>query len=98
MSVKLLEPMQCVTKEFSAKGAMVSQVIPFLDVLKMKLDWNHSSEPDTTNKFRDILTTNKFRDILTTKDEMMPLPYCRFDQIYSNDTYVLGTLLIQGLK
>ena len=77
MSVKLLEPMQCVTKEFSAKGAMVSQVIPFLEVLKMKLDWNHSSEPDTTNKFRDILTT---------KDEMMPLLYSLFDQIYSNDT------------
>ena len=81
--------MQCVTKEFSAKGAMVSHVIPFLEVLKMKLDWNHSSEPDTTNKFRDILTT---------KDEMISSLYSRFDQIYSNDTYVLATLLIQGLK
>ena len=81
--------MQCVTKEFSTKGAMVSQVIPFLEILKMKLDWNHSSEPDTTNKFRDILTT---------KDKMMSSFYSRFDQIYSNDTYVLATLLIQGLK
>ena len=80
--------MQCVNK-FSAKGAMVSQVIPFLEVLKMKLDWNHSNELDTTNKFRDILTT---------KDEMMSSLYSRFDQIYSNDTYVLATLLIQGLK
>ena len=81
--------MQCVTKEFSAKGAMVSHVTPFLEVLKIELDWNHSSEPDTTNKFRDILTT---------KDEIMPLLYTRFDQVYSNDTYVLATLLIQGLK
>ena len=34
--VALLEP---VTKELSAKGAMVSQVIPFLKILKMELDW-----------------------------------------------------------
>ena len=30
--VALLEPMQRITKEFSAKGAMVSQVIPFLKI------------------------------------------------------------------
>lgn len=46
--VKLLQPMQCITKEFSAKGAMVSQVIPFLEILKMELD---ASEPETTDKF-----------------------------------------------
>ena len=60
--VKLLEPMQHITKEFSAKGAMVSQVIPFLEILKMELDSNQSSEPETTDKFRGILTT---------KDEML---------------------------
>ena len=30
--VALLEPMHHITKEFSAKGAMVSQVIPFLKI------------------------------------------------------------------
>ena len=54
--------MQHITKEFSAKGPMVSQVIPLLEILKMELDSNHSSEPDTTDKFRGILTT---------KDEML---------------------------
>ena len=51
--------MQRITKEFGAKGAMVSQVIPFLEILKMELD---SSEPETTDKFRGFLTT---------KDEML---------------------------
>ena len=67
--VNLLEPMQCITKEFSAKGAMVSQVIPFLEILKMELE---SSEPETTDKFRGILTT---------KDEMLSSLDPRFDQV-----------------
>ena len=52
--VALFEPMQCITKEFRAKGTIVSQIIPFLKILKMELD---SSEPETTDKFRGILTT-----------------------------------------
>ena len=81
--------MQRITKEFSAKGAMVSQVIPFLEILKMKLDLNQSSEPETTDKFRGILTT---------KDEMLSSLDSRFDQIYSNDTYLLATLLDPRFK
>ena len=30
--VKFLEPMQCITKELSRKGTIVSQVIPFLEI------------------------------------------------------------------
>ena len=55
--LKLLEPMQRITKEFSAKGAMVSQVIPFLEILKMELNSNRSSESETTDKFKGIITT-----------------------------------------
>ena len=40
----------------------------------MELDWSHLSEPDTTNKFRDILTT---------KEEMLSSLDSRFDQSYS---------------
>lgn len=54
--------MQCITKAFSAKGAMVSQVVPFLEILKMGLDSSQSSDPETTDQFRGILTT---------KDEML---------------------------
>ena len=35
--VKLLEPAQCVTKELSEKDAMLSQVIPFIEILKMEM-------------------------------------------------------------
>ena len=87
--VKLLEPMQRITKEFSAKGAMVSRVIPFLEILKMELDSNQSSKPETTDKFRGILTT---------KDEMLSSLDSQFDQIYSNDTYLLATLLDPRFK
>ena len=87
--VKLLEPMQRITKEFSAKGAIVSQVIPFLEILKMELDSNQSSEPETTDKLRGILTT---------KDEMLSSLDSRFDQINSNDTYLLATLLDPRFK
>ena len=45
----------------------------------MELD---SSEPETTDKFRGILTT---------KDEMLSSLDSRFDQVYSNDTYLLST-------
>ena len=78
--------MQRITKEFSAKGAMVSQVIPFLEILKMELD---TSEPETTDKFRGILTT---------KDEMLSSLDSRFDQVYFNDTYLLATLLDPRFK
>ena len=80
--------MQHITKEFSAKGAMVSQVIPLLEILKMELDSNHSSEPDTTDKSRSILTT---------KDEMSSLD-SQFNEIYSNYTYLLATLLDPRFK
>ena len=54
---QLAEPMQRVTKEFSAKGAMVLQIIPFLEILKMELDSNQSSESEATDKLRGIVTT-----------------------------------------
>ena len=87
--VKLLEPMQRITKEFSAKGATVSQVIPILEILKMELNSNHSSESETTNKFKGIITT---------KDEMLSSLDSRFHQVYSNDTYLLATLLDPRFK
>ena len=49
--------MQCVTKEFSAKGAMVLQVIPFLEILEMELHSNQSSKSETRDKLRGIVTT-----------------------------------------
>ena len=87
--VKLLEPMQCIIKEFSAKGAMVSQVIPFLEILKMELNSNHSSKSETIDKFKGIITT---------KDEMLSSLDSRFHQVYSNDTYLLATLLDPRFK
>ena len=35
--VKLLEPVQSVTKELSGKDVMLSQVIPFIEILKMEM-------------------------------------------------------------
>ena len=64
----------------------MSQVIPFLEILKMELD---SSEPEITDKFRGILIT---------KDEMLSSLDSRFDQVYSNDTYLLSTLLDPRFK
>ena len=81
--------MQRITKEFSAKGAMVSQVIPFLEILKMELDSSQSSDPETTDQFRGILTT---------KDEMLTSLDSRFNHVYSNDTYLLATLLDPRFK
>ena len=81
--VKLLEPMQHITKEFSSKGAMVSQVIPFLEILKIELD---PSEPKSTDKFRGMLTK---------KDEMLSSLDSRFDQVYST---FLPLYSIQDLK
>ena len=52
----------------------------------MELD---SSEPEITDKFRGILTT---------KDEMLSSLDSRFDQVYSNDTYLLSTLLDPRFK
>ena len=64
----------------------MSQVIPFLEILKMELD---SSEPETADKFRGILTT---------KDEILSSLDSRFEQVYSNDTYLLATLLDPRFK
>ena len=81
--------MQCITKEFSTKGAMVSQVIPFLEILKMELDSSQSSDSEITDQFRGILTTKK--KMLTSLDS-------RFAHVYSNDTYLLATLLDPRFK
>ena len=80
---------QIITKEFSAKGAMVSQVILFLEILKMKLDSSKSSDPESTDQFRGILTT---------KDELLTSLDSRFDHVYSNDTYLLATVLNPRFK
>ena len=73
-------------KELSAKGAMVSQNIPFLKILKVELG---SNKPEATDKFRGILTT---------KEGMVSSLDSQFDQVYSNDTYLLATLLDPKFK
>ena len=78
--------MQHITKQLSRKGAMVSKVIPFLDILKMELD---SSEP---------VSADKFKGILTTKDEILSSLDSWFEHVYTDDTYLLATLLDQRFK
>ena len=53
--VKLLEPVQCVTKELTGKDAMLSQVIPFIEILKMEMG----------------LTGDDDRGIISTKEVML---------------------------
>ena len=51
--VSLLEPMQRITKELSARGVVISEVMPFLEILKTELGKESS---DTQEKFRGILS------------------------------------------
>ena len=65
--VKLLEPVQRVTKELSAKEAMLSQVIPFIEILKMELD----------------STGDDDRGIISTKEEMLKSLKSPFEHVCS---------------
>ena len=58
--IKLLEPMQRITKELSARRAVISEVIPFLEILKSELEEDSSSD-----------TQEKFRGVLSTKEELL---------------------------
>jgi len=84
--VILLEPMQYITKELSCKGAMVSPVIPCLEILKMELNL---SEPESAEKCKGILTT---------EDEILSSLDSRFEHVYTNDTYLLATLFDPRFK
>ena len=54
--VKLLEPVQRITKELSARRAVISEVIPFIEILKAELN---EESGDTQEKFRGILSTKE---------------------------------------
>ena len=80
--VKLLEPVQRVTKELSAKEAMLSQVIPFIEILKMELG----------------STGDDDRGIISTKEEMLKSLKSHFEHVYSDDNCVIATLLDPRFK
>ena len=84
--VKLLEPMQRITKELSAKRAVISEVIPFLEILKSELN----EESGDTQK--------KFRGILSTKEELLESLKSRFSHVYKEDNYIIATLLDPRFK
>ena len=84
--VSLLEPMQRITKELSARGAVISEVIPFLEILKTEL-----GEESTD-------TQEKFRGILSTKDELLESLNSRFNHVYKEDKYIIATLLDPRFK
>ena len=80
--IKLLEPVQRVTKELSAKEAMLSQVIPFIEILKMELG---STDVDD-------------RGIISTKEEMLKSLKSQFEHVYSDNNCVVATLLDPRFK
>ena len=84
--VSLLEPMQRITKELSARGAVISEVIPFLEILKTELGEESSD------------TQEKFRGILSTKDELLESLNSRFNHVYKEDKYIIATLLDPRFK
>ena len=77
--------MQCVikelsakeAKELSAKEAMLSQVISFIEILEMEL--GSIGDDD--------------RGIISTKEEMLKSLNSRFEHVYSDDNCVIATLL-----
>ena len=80
--VKLLEPIQRVTKELSAKEASISKVIPFLETLKIELSTPKESDSG----------------IKTTKEEMLESLKSRFEYVYNDDYFVIATLLDPRFK
>ena len=78
--------MQRITKELSARGAVISEVIPFLEILKTEL-----GEESTD-------TQEKFRGILSTKDELLESLNSRFNHVYKEDKYIIATLLDPRFK
>ena len=84
--VKLLEPMQRITKELSAKRAVISEVIPFLENLKSELNEESGD------------TQEKFRGILSTKEELLESLQSRFSHVYKEDNYIIATLLDPRFK
>ena len=80
--VKLLEPVQRVTKELSGKDAMLSQVIPFIEILKMEMG----------------STGDDDRGIISNKEVMLKSLKSRFEHVYSDDNCVIATLLDPRFK
>ena len=74
--------MQRITKELSAKEASVSQVIPFLETLKIELSTQRESDSG----------------IKTTKEEMLKSLNSRFEYVYDDDNFVIATLLDPRFK
>ena len=84
--VSLLEPMQQITKELSARGAVISEAIPFLEILKTELGEESND------------TQEKFRGILSTKDELIESLDSHFNHVYKEDKYIIATLLDPRFK
>ena len=70
----------------SARGAVISEVIPFLEILKTELGEESSD------------TQEKFRGILSTKDELLESLQSWFDHVYKEDNYIIATLLDPRFK
>ena len=80
--LKNSQSVQHVTKELSAKEAMLSQVIPFIEILKMELGSVGGDD----------------RGIISTKEEMLKSLKSHFEHVYSDDNCVITTLLDPRFK
>jgi len=80
-----IEPMQWITKELSARRSVISEVIPFLGILKTDLE-----ESDDTQE--------KFRGVLSTKEELLESLQSQFGHVYKKDNYIIATLLDSRFK
>jgi len=83
--VKLFEPMQRITKELSARKAVISEVIPFSEILKTELEVSDD-------------TQEKFRGVLSSKEELLESLQSRFGHVYKEDNYIIATLLDPRFK
>ncbi|XP_065315489.1 zinc finger BED domain-containing protein 4-like [Gordionus sp. m RMFG-2023] len=75
--IDVLEPIQRVTKEISTESCSISNVIPFVEILKSELTINGDTD-------RGVQTMKN-----TTNNQLTT----RFFDIYDDDNYVVATLL-----
>ncbi|XP_067949865.1 zinc finger BED domain-containing protein 4-like [Watersipora subatra] len=79
--LRMLEPFQRTTKEFSHNGSSVSQVIPFIEILKLEIENQESGSV-----------------VQAAKEIMAKKLASRFQPAYSNQTYIVATLLDTRFK
>ena len=75
--------MQRTTKELSPRGAVISEVTPFLEILKTELGGESSD------------TQEKFKGILSTKDELLESLNSWFNHVDKEHKYIIAIYLVR---